>query len=360
VDQTSPGRKYAHEIRFDDPTDVHALAVAATPVGSRVLDIGCADGSLASVMCNRGSSVVGVDVDLDALKLAGEVTTHTAQIDLDQEPSEQLRDLMSQPGIDGRRFDTIVALDVLEHLRSPQEALKALVAECLAPHGRVILSIPNVAHGSVRLMLLNGSFQYRNYGLLDRTHLRFFTRASVEELLAAAGLTSIVDFPSMRGYNETEIPVDLATVPAETLQTIESDPDSFIYQFFLVACRSDAPPAIRTELAAIIGKQVERDDPSASNVAAPLDSTEADQLRAQLDAITVEHHALSNDLTAVTRELHQNHLELQDAERSVAMLHAMERSETWRIGYAITQPLRILRPVVQRVVQRVVGGRGKQ
>ncbi len=76
--------------------------------------------------------------------------------------------------------------DVLEHLPSPEEALLA-VARWTKPGGRLLASIPNVANVTVRLALLSGRFPYSDRGLLDRTHLRFYTRRSARELLEACG-----------------------------------------------------------------------------------------------------------------------------------------------------------------------------
>jgi SAM-dependent methyltransferase len=85
------------------------------------------------------------------------------------------------------RFDVIVAADVLEHLRDPLAVLNRLVP-FLAEDGFVVLSVPNIAHGSVRLALLEGRFEYRELGLLDRTHVTFFTRQSLERMLDEAEL----------------------------------------------------------------------------------------------------------------------------------------------------------------------------
>ena len=85
------------------------------------------------------------------------------------------------------RFDAIVFGDVLEHLNDPLAALRLAIAS-LAPAGLVLVSVPNVAHLFVRLSLLLGRFDYADRGILDRTHLRFFTRRTFLSLLAEAGL----------------------------------------------------------------------------------------------------------------------------------------------------------------------------
>jgi SAM-dependent methyltransferase len=87
-------------------------------------------------------------------------------------------------------FDAIVYGDVLEHLSDPRAVLQAL-DQTLTPGGTVIVSVPNVAHLWVRLSLLAGRFDYADRGILDRTHLRFFTRRTLLELLRDAGLAVI-------------------------------------------------------------------------------------------------------------------------------------------------------------------------
>lgn len=84
--------------------------------------------------------------------------------------------------------DLVLLLDVLEHLADPWDVL-GRVAATMAPHGTVIVSVPNVAHVSVSVpLLLRGRFQYRSAGIMDRTHLRFFVRESAVGLLNSAGL----------------------------------------------------------------------------------------------------------------------------------------------------------------------------
>ena len=84
-------------------------------------------------------------------------------------------------------FDLALALDVLEHSADP-EGLLADLASRLRPGGTALVSVPNVAHWSMRASLLAGRFDYAERGILDRTHLRFFTRATFLDLLAGVGL----------------------------------------------------------------------------------------------------------------------------------------------------------------------------
>lgn len=90
-------------------------------------------------------------------------------------------------GVGDRKFDKILLLDVLEHVPDPEKILRQ-AATLLKPNGHLIVSIPNIANVTTRLMLLFGSFEYHDRGILDRTHLRFYTRRSARRLLEDCGL----------------------------------------------------------------------------------------------------------------------------------------------------------------------------
>jgi hypothetical protein len=124
--------------------------------------------------------------------------------------------------------------DVLEHLKDPQRALERF-KPFLDPGGHVVASIPNIAHGSVRLALLRGRFRYRSLGLLDNTHLRFFTRETVEEVFGGAGFLISEVKRTRQDVFDTEIDVDEGEIPEEVVRLVRSDPEAFTYQFVLTA-----------------------------------------------------------------------------------------------------------------------------
>lgn len=96
---------------------------------------------------------------------------------------------IDEPIPDIGKFDLILALDILEHLKNPQQVLEDLVAR-LTDSGRIVVSLPNVSHASVVANLaFRRRFEYRDAGILDRTHLRFFTEQSALNLMEQAGLT---------------------------------------------------------------------------------------------------------------------------------------------------------------------------
>ncbi len=214
--------KYDLEVSLGDPNTSHAQVVDLVGTGRRVLDVGCSTGYLARVLRDRGNRVSGVEIDAEAARAAEPVLEQLVVGDL--ESAELLGRF--EPG----SFDVVVFADVLEHLRDPVRVLRDALP-LLAPGGSVVVSLPNVAHAAVRLALLEGRFEYRPLGLLDDTHLRFFTRRSVEELLAAAGLRAIDMRRTTADVFATEIPLAPDHFPGELVERVRATPDSDTYQF---------------------------------------------------------------------------------------------------------------------------------
>lgn len=173
-------------LRYDgqnlDAWETPGLLRRLVKPGSKVLDVGCGTGSMTMLVTDGlGCEVLGVEPDparADAARERGlEVVTGL----LDE---ELLRDRGP--------FDVIILADVIEHLPSPGEML-LMLKEGLAPDGRILASVPNVAHWSVRMNLLLGKFEYTDEGIMDATHLRWFTSKTMRELFERCGF-SIISF----------------------------------------------------------------------------------------------------------------------------------------------------------------------
>jgi 2-polyprenyl-3-methyl-5-hydroxy-6-metoxy-1,4-benzoquinol methylase len=145
----------------------------------RILEIGTAAGYLGSILRERGHSVAGVEIDPEAAERARPYYDQMCVGNLET---------FAFPW--RAEFDWILFADVLEHLRNPAEVL-AHAVPCLKPAGKILISVPNVANILVRLSLLLGRFDYTERGILDHTHLRFFTRKSLMEILAQSGLRAV-------------------------------------------------------------------------------------------------------------------------------------------------------------------------
>lgn len=152
--------------------------------GLNVLDVGCGFATTAQRIREIGNHVVGIESNADAANVARKRIDDVIETDLQN--ADALTD---------QRFDVIIFADVLEHLAWPIGVLKRYV-RFLKPNGSMIVSLPNVGLWSVRLGLMFGRFHYVESGVLDRTHLRFFTRSSAVQMLRAAGLE-----PFRRTYN---------------------------------------------------------------------------------------------------------------------------------------------------------------
>jgi 2-polyprenyl-3-methyl-5-hydroxy-6-metoxy-1,4-benzoquinol methylase len=145
----------------------------------RVLDVGTAAGYLGEALGRLGfHDVHGIECDAS---LAAEAQGFYQSLVVGDVESADL------PWPEGS-FDAMICADLLEHLRDPAAALGRL-CRLLVPGGWMVVSLPNVAHWSVRLSLLCGRFDYGPRGLLDQTHLRFFTRRTARALVRGAGLS---------------------------------------------------------------------------------------------------------------------------------------------------------------------------
>ena len=227
--------KYDTHVDLTREDNSHTLMVELVGSSKRVLDVGCANGYLAEVLVGHGCKVSGVEYDPVAAEEARKHLETLVVGDLEQ------LDLVAELG-EGR-FDVIVFGDVLEHLRDPLPVLRQARA-LLAPGGYVVISIPNIAHGAVRLTLLQGRFDYRPLGLLDSTHIRFFTRDNLKALLHEAGFAATDFLRTTAGIFETELGLTADEVPAELVERVLEDPDATTYQFVVRAVRDDADWAV--------------------------------------------------------------------------------------------------------------------
>ena len=144
------------------------------PRGGTLLDLGAAGGELGSAMRDHFDRTIGFEYNVDCV---GDLAGRFNQVVIaDLERVKQLPHGAS----------AIVLADVLEHLRSPAHALR-LVRESLAADGHAFISVPNIANITVRLGLLFGIFEYRDRGILDHTHLRFYTVRTIRREIEHAG-----------------------------------------------------------------------------------------------------------------------------------------------------------------------------
>jgi 2-polyprenyl-3-methyl-5-hydroxy-6-metoxy-1,4-benzoquinol methylase len=160
------------------PHSSHEFVKQAVGQGHEVLDVGCGEGFFAGQLQEMGNKVTGIDL-LPQAKCAASFENYI-QADLEAGIDADM------PALRGKTFDKVLLMDVMEHLRTPEKLLRDC-RDLLKPNGSLIVSLPNVANISVRLLLLFGLFNYTERGILDRTHVRFFTRKTARRLLQENG-----------------------------------------------------------------------------------------------------------------------------------------------------------------------------
>ena len=247
LDKAQPPHAFKYTEFQDDPASTHSKIVSLVPPATRVLEFGCATGYMTEVLKDRlGCTVVGIEIDPGAAALAEE---HAERVIVgDAEKIDYAAELA------GEEFDVVLFADVLEHLKEPADVLRR-VRPFIAENGVVVASIPNIAHASVRLALLGGEFRYREWGLLDDTHLRFFTRASIQDLFEEEGYVVTHWLRQRLDVGETEIVVP--QVPEAVREWLASDPEATTYQFVLRALVSESASQLKQMREELEGLQVE-------------------------------------------------------------------------------------------------------
>lgn len=227
--------------------------------GGSVLELGPGPGAMTRVLLARGHRVTVVENDPEALEVLKTLDVEVISGNLDG--TDWLAALA------GRRFDTVLACDVLEHLRKPEEVLQQL-GEFVAPKGRLLISVPNIAYAGVLAAMRNGVFDYSDKGQLDRTHVRFFTKRSIEKVLLDSGWAP-------RVWEANRVPVECSefawhwsALSGDQRQALLAGWQDFdVYQWMVVVTPSvDSPTWELTEARGT-----------------------ADRLRDELQALTVVH-----------------------------------------------------------------------
>jgi 2-polyprenyl-3-methyl-5-hydroxy-6-metoxy-1,4-benzoquinol methylase len=202
-----------------DPYRAHALTLQYCGPGKRVLEIGCSTGYLSEAMARQGCRVTGVEIDPAAGEEAKRYCERVLIGDIETLDLSVL----------GSGYQVVMLADVLEHLRDPVAALKR-VAPLLGPGGYAVISVPNVGNWGMRLGLLAGRWEYTERGILDRTHLRFFTLRTIVRAVRDAGYSiRHLDASSPVPFNP---PLFISRL-AHAVGRLR--PSFFAYQFILVA-----------------------------------------------------------------------------------------------------------------------------
>ncbi|MCH7483605.1 MAG: glycosyltransferase [Chloroflexi bacterium] len=322
--------RYETEIDLNNENSSQTQLILLTGKNKRVLEAGPATGYVTRVLKERGCSVTGIEIDEQAAAVAEPFCTRMIVGDIEK------IDLSATFGEE--RFDVVIYGDVLEHLVKPDRVLEN-TRQILAPGGYVVASIPNVAHASLRLALLRGDFSYTDLGLLDRTHLHFYTRETVEELFRTAGYAisdwkRIVLEPFGTGQDLRE-----EDYPPFLTDAMREDEDALTYQYVVKASVSKEPVSTRS-------RHEDGHRGSRTAMSASLKSLWAEHER----TVAAERQAahLRSELGETLKQVEETEQRLIEAEQHAGNLGHELNLIRGSIGYRMLEkarvPIRILAP----------------
>ena len=199
----------------------------------RVLELGSGPGSITRLLKGNRCHVTALELDPSAIEIVSEFCEHVFPCDLNDP---------AWPGklADFGKFQVVVAGDVLEHLYDPWLVLRSLQS-LLTDDGYVVISLPHIGHNAVIACLLTGEFGYQPWGLLDKTHIRFFGIESIQRLFNESGFKIIeVDYV-IKTPEQTEFAQRWRKLPTATRQALASNPFGTIYQVVVKAVPTAAP-----------------------------------------------------------------------------------------------------------------------
>lgn len=200
--------RYGEVVLRHGLSPTHHQVIDWVPRGARVLELGCSTGYIGRILIEeKGCTVVGVEVDPQA---AVEARAKGLEVHVGSLEDGAFRTSL------GEGYDIVIAADVLEHLASPPPVLEHF-KRWLAPGGRAIVAVPNLATWSIRAQLFfRGDFEYQETGILDRTHLHHFTWETLHKLVASQGWT--VEGTMVDGWEVPGAQTLLFTLPLEVMR----------------------------------------------------------------------------------------------------------------------------------------------
>jgi SAM-dependent methyltransferase len=358
------GNRYGVEPNSLGVGTSHAILYEMAKSAGSVLDVGCSTGGLAATLLEDRKRVAGVDFDAESVEVARGRGVDAFVADLESTTLSEL--------FPSEKFECVIFGDVLEHLKDPGALLLSSRA-MLKPDGFVLVSIPNVSNASVRLALLTNRWDGRDIGLLDRTHLRFFTLDSFLDLAASAGfmMTGIERVVSdARDVNQEHVMAvhGVSLIPeavvraahlgaeANTLQFVMrlepvdiGEVDQEVARLAAVRARIELRDVLRelehtrSELGAIrsefvhIGAQLER-----------VPAARIEELKVR-DAMVGMGASLAEARAQVREWEHLRHSDMVAYQELAERFRDVHLSSAWRIGRMVTFPVRALRGAMRRL-----------
>lgn len=231
--------KYSRDVIPGIEDSLSKIAAKIT-ANSLVLDVGCSTGMMGRYLASEKNCIVdGVDIDEKALE---NCKTAYRKIAIKNLETDDLTDVLVEES-----YDFIIVADVIEHLNDPGQLLAQLKL-LVKPYGTIIFSVPNITHIAASLELLLGNFDYRQHGLLDSTHVRFYSYTNLVAKFINSGLYIWEVDVVHKELGETEFGVEqIRLFPQKWLDTlIDVRPDSLVYQWIIATKIHPRPDQIES------------------------------------------------------------------------------------------------------------------
>ena len=215
--------KYQNPRFNPDELSVHnidKMAVSAVDNNSEVLDIGCATGFMGKYLQQvKHCNVFGVDLRSAEIEIAKQNLNFAMVGNI--EDTRIVTSILSNH--ENKKFDCVLATSLIEHVSDPDKVIMNM-KRLLKPNGKIILSTPNISHWAVIVSLLKGDFTYTDYGILDRTHLHFFTIKTFRELFVNNNVQ----------IEKLLVDAEGGGFPRLSLALVHFFPNLFVYQILII------------------------------------------------------------------------------------------------------------------------------
>jgi 2-polyprenyl-3-methyl-5-hydroxy-6-metoxy-1,4-benzoquinol methylase len=230
---TTSAKKYLYSIDPDSDT-AGAQVLRLVGTNKNVLELGAGPGGISRPLVKLNMcQVTALEMDSASVQILRDFCHHVVQADLNA------MDWTSK--LPAPLYEVVVIADVLEHLYDPWKTLRQ-VHDLIPDDGCVVVSIPHSSHAALIACLLEGDIRYSEWGLLDKTHIRFFSLANIQTLFEGAGLKIIDACFVLRHPTETEFKDIWEGLPHEAQALLDSKPEGHIYQAVVKAVRADTHP----------------------------------------------------------------------------------------------------------------------
>lgn len=232
MNMASKRHKYEYKVALDADSGP-ARVVRLVGEGKKVLEVGCGPGSITKLLSSVSKcSVTALDIDAESIKKIAPICENAYQADLNDPAWPNVLE-------NGTKFDVLVAADVLEHVYQPLEVLTGMKG-LLNGQGYMVVSVPHVGHSVIHACLLDEDFDYNDFGLLDKTHIRFFGIKNIQKLFEDASMKIIHAEFVVRNPEHTEFSKRWAKTDPEVKKVLAKNPFGLVYQVIVKAVPLEA------------------------------------------------------------------------------------------------------------------------